>query len=106
MTFPIKHRVVWELIRQWKQTQINRNNTRENKNRVGYDYKVGDKFMLTNHTEYKYETPYKGPFVIITFLTNGTVNLQCGTIKIKYNKLRIKPYKSDTKVEDYNSINM
>ena len=32
--------------------------------RVDYDYKVGDYVMLTNHTEYKYETPNKGPFVI------------------------------------------
>ena len=59
--------------------------------------------MLTNHTAYKYETPYKGPFVITQCYTNGTVNLKCGAIKIKYNMLRIKPYKSDTKVEDYNS---
>ena len=47
--FPIKHRVDWELIRQQNQTQINRDNTRENKYIVDYDYKVGDKFMLTNH---------------------------------------------------------
>ena len=44
--------------------QINRDNARENKHRVDYDYKVEDKFMLTNHTVYKYETPYKGPLVI------------------------------------------
>ena len=38
--------------------------------------------------------------------TNGTVNLQCGAIQIKYNILRIKPYKSDTKDKDFNSKNM
>ena len=38
--------------------------------------------------------------------TNGMVNLQCGAIKIKYNIRCIVPYKLDTKVEDYNSINM
>ena len=32
--------------------------------------------MLTNHTAYKYETPYKGPFVITQCFTNGTVHLQ------------------------------
>ena len=62
--------------------------------------------MLTTHTAYKYKTPYKGPFVITQCFTNVTVNLQCGAIKIRYNIRRIKPYKSDTKVEDYNSINM
>ena len=37
--------------------------------------KVGDNVMLTNHTEYKYETPYRGPFVITQCFTNGMVNL-------------------------------
>ena len=59
---PIKHRVGWELIRQQKQIQINRDNARENKHRVDYNYKVGDKFMLTKHNAYKYEMPYKGLF--------------------------------------------
>ena len=44
--------------------------------------------------------------MITQCFTNGIVNLQYGAIKIKYNIRRIKPYKSDTKVEDYNSINM
>ena len=59
--------------------------------------------MLNKHTAYKYETPYKGPFVITRFFTNATVNLQCGATKIKYNICRLKPYKLDTKVEDYSS---
>ena len=49
MTLLINHRANWELIRQQKQTQVNRDNDRENKYRVEYDYKVGDKVMLTNH---------------------------------------------------------
>ena len=102
----IKHSVDWELIRQKKQTQINGDNTGENKHRFDYDYKVGDKVILTNHTAQKYETPYKCTFVITHCFTNGTVNLQCGAIQIKYNIRRIKPYKSDTKVENSNSINM
>ena len=36
----IKHRVGWELIRQIKQTQTNRDNARDNKHRVDYDYKL------------------------------------------------------------------
>ena len=36
----------------------------------------------------------------------GAVNSQCGAIQIKYNICRIKPYKLDTKVENYNSKNM
>ena len=75
MILPIKHRVDWELIRQQKQTKLNRDNTRENKYIFDFDYKVRDKVMLNKHTAYKYETPYKFPFVITQCFTNGTVNL-------------------------------
>ena len=103
MILPIKNRVDWGLIRQQKQTQINRDNTYKNLHRVDYDYKVGDNFMFTKHTEYKYERPYMGPFLITQCFTNSTVNLQCGPTEIRYNTRRIKPYKYDTKVEDSNS---
>ena len=62
--------------------------------------------MLTNHTTYKYETPYKGPFVVTQRFTNGTVMLQCGAIQITHNIRRIKSYKPDNKVDDSYSINM
>ena len=106
MILPIKHRVDWELIRQLKQTQINRDNACKNKHRVDYEYRVGDKVMLANHTAYKHETPYKVPFVVTHFFTNGTVMLQYGPTKIRYNIHRIKPYKSDAKVETFISKNM
>ena len=85
---------------------INKYNIRENRHRVDYNYKVGDDAMLTNHTSYKYETPYKGPFVITQCFTNGKVKLQCGTTQITYNIRRINIYKSDTKVDDSSSKNM
>ena len=96
----------WELLRQQKQTQTNIYNTRENKHRVDYDYKVGNKLMILNCTAYKFERPYKGPFVITQCFTNGAIMLQCGAIKIKYNIHRIHPYKLDTKVEDFNPKNV
>ena len=58
--------------------------------------------MLNNHAAYKYETPYKGPFVITHCFANGMVKLQCGAINIRYNICCINPYKSDTNVEDIN----
>ena len=61
--------------------------------------------MLNNHTEYKYKTPYKGNFLITQCYTNGTVKLQYGPTKNRYNIRQINPYKTDTKVEDYNSKN-
>ena len=61
--------------------------------------------MLNNHAAYKYETPYKGPFLITLCLTNGTVNLQYCPTKIRYCIRPIKPYKSDINVEDINTKN-
>ena len=78
MIILIKHKVDWELIRQQKQTQINKYNIRENNKTVDHEYKVIDKFMLDNHAAYKYETPYIEPFVITQCWTNGKVTLQCG----------------------------
>ena len=62
-----------------------RDNACKNKHRVDYDYRVGDKVKHNNHTAYKYETPYKGPFVITQCFTNGMVMLQYGAIQITYN---------------------
>ena len=70
-----KHTEDWELIRQKKHKQINKCNIRENKHIVDHEYKVGDNVMVTKHTAYKYETPYKGPVVITQCFTNGTANL-------------------------------
>ena len=61
---------------------------------------------INNHTAYKYETPYKVPFVITRCFTNGTVNLQYSPTKNRYNIRRIKTYKSDANVEDISSKNM
>ena len=38
--------------------------------------------------------------------TNGTVDLKCGTVQMKYNIRCIEPYKSDTKVDNFSSKHM
>ena len=100
MILPKKHSVDWKFIRKIKQTQINIDNNRENKHRFDYYYKMGYEVMITYHTSYKYETPYKGPFLITQFFTNGTVNLQYGPTKSRHNIRNINPYTLDTIVED------
>ena len=40
----------WGLIRQQNQTQINKDNIRENGYQVDHGYNVGDKFMMNNHS--------------------------------------------------------
>ena len=106
MILPIKHKLDLELIRQWMKTQINKYNIRKNIKWVDHVYSVGDKFMLNNRVAYKYEIMYKVPFGITHWWTNWTVTLQYGSIKIRYNICCIKPYKSDTNVEDMNIENM
>ena len=56
--------------------------------------------MLNNQNSIKYETPYKGPFLITQCCTNGTVTIQYCATKIRYNIRWIKPYKYDTNVGD------
>ena len=86
--------------------QIKRDITRENKHRFDYDYIGIDNVRLTKYIAYKYMTPCNGPFFITQCFINGTVKLQCGAIQIRYNIRCIKLYKSDTKVEYYDSINI
>ena len=100
MILPIKHKVDGGLIRQQNKMQINKDNIRKNIKQVDHDYKAGDKVMLNNHSAYKYETPYKGPFSIARCWTNGTVILKYDAIKIRHNIRRIKPYTSDISFED------
>ena len=102
----IKYMVDWELIRQGKQTQINKYNIRKNRKQVDHDYKVGDKIMLNNHAAYKYKTPYKGPFFITRCWANGAIRIQYDLIQIRHNIRRIEPYKYDTNVEDIKPKNM
>ena len=102
----IKHLAYLEFIRQKNQAQINKDNIQENRNQVDHDYNVLNKVMLTNHVAYKYETPYKGPFLKTRYFNNRTVNLKYGPIQIRHNIHRIKPYKYDTKIETINSKHM
>ena len=44
MILPIKH-----MMGQQKQKQINKDNIRENRDRVDHDYNVRDKVMINNH---------------------------------------------------------
>ena len=60
--------------------------------------------LTTLHSNIKFH--FKGPFVITQCYTNVMVNLKCGAIQIKHNIRCIQSYKLDTKVEDFNSINM
>ena len=76
--------------------KINKDNTRKNIEKVGYDYKIRDILMLNNTSSYKYETPYNGISEIIKCWTIGMVTLQMRTIQIGYNIPHIKTYRIDS----------
>ena len=64
MILLIKFTVDSELIRQQKQSKINKYNIHKNSEILDHDYKVGDKVMLNNRSIFKFETLYKGLFLI------------------------------------------
>ena len=90
----IKHMAGWELICHKNQAQINKDNICENSKIFYHDYTVRDKVVLTNNYAFKYENLYNGKFDITQCWTNGTVLLQCGATKIRYNIHHIKLYTS------------
>ena len=93
MILNIQHIANWEIIKKRKHRRINKNNKYENRKRISYNYKIGDKVLLKRGTENKYETPYAGPFAILRVNDNGTVYLQMENITDTVNNRRIKPFK-------------
>ena len=75
MIFNIKHTVNWGIIGKRKQDLIDKNNILENAKRLKPIYSVGDKVLIKQGTENKYEAPYKGPYDILKVNDNGTVRI-------------------------------
>ena len=78
--FDIPFLADWNKIGDYRQSQTDRNTTRENKSRVDWDYKVGEKVLIRKDGILrKGETKYhKEPWTITTVHTNGTIRIQCG----------------------------
>ncbi len=70
----------WNKIGDHRQHQTDLNTTRMNSKQVDYDYKVGDKVLLTEEGILRNaESPYsKDPWTITTVHTNGTIRIQGG----------------------------
>ena len=66
MILPRNHVANWRYICQRKQAQIEKDVIREKSTRIKYDYRVGDKFMLKNKAAYKYETPFRVLYEILS----------------------------------------
>ena len=90
MVFNLSTVVDWKAITARKQAQVDRDNLRENANRVSHDYAIGDqvhvkvdgiKRKLDNKT-----------YRIMQVHTNGTVRTQKGNVNERINIRRLEPH--------------
>ena len=68
-------------------------NLRENRNRIDYDYSVGQQVYIVKDGIFrKLDSPKLGPFAITETYTNGTVRIQHGRINERINIQRLEPH--------------
>jgi hypothetical protein len=84
----------WNKIGDYRQCQTNLNTTHINSKRVDYDYKVGDKVLLTQEGILrKADSPYSNkPWTIKIIHMNGTIRIQRGTQSERLNIQRVTPF--------------
>jgi hypothetical protein len=94
MLFDIPCIANWNKIGDYRQHQTNLSTARKNSKRVDYDYKVGNKVLLTQEGILcKAESPYsKEPWTITTVHTSGTIRIQHGTQLERLNIRRVTPF--------------
>jgi hypothetical protein len=84
----------WNKIGDYRQCQTDLNTARKNNKQVDYDYKVGNKVLLTEEgILFKAKSPYsKRPWTITAIHTNGTIKIQCRTKLERLNNWRVTPF--------------
>jgi hypothetical protein len=94
MLFDILLITGWNKIGDYRQRQTDLNTARKNSKQVNYDYKVGNKVLLTQEgILLKAESPYsKKPWNITTVYTNGNIRIQCGIQSERLNIRRVTPF--------------
>ena len=93
MILPIAIKADWDLIRNRKQKEIDRNNARENRSRVAHEYKEGDQvYVKKPGILRKLEAPREGPYPISKVFNNGTVDVKRGAVTERTNMRRITPH--------------
>jgi hypothetical protein len=81
MLFDVPFLADWKQIGEYRQHQTDRDNGCENKTRVDFNYKVGDKVLICKDGILrKVESRWIiEPWTITAVHTNGTIRIQCGT---------------------------
>ena len=94
MLFDIPFIANWQKIGEYMQQLTDLNTARENKGRIDYDYKVGQKVLLRKegilrNAESRW---HKKPWLITTVHTNGTITVQRGNKVERMNIRRVQPF--------------
>ena len=93
MIHNIAFKANWDRIQKRKQHIINKSNKKENKSRIPYEYKVGDKVLLeTPGIERKLSTPRTVPNPVTQVYNNCTVHIQKGIVTERVNIRQIFPF--------------
>ncbi len=97
MLFDIPFIANWQKIGEHRQTLTDLNNAHENKGRIDYDYKVGQKLLLRKEGILRNAESiwHKRPRLITTVHTNGTITVQCRNIIDRINIRRVKLFEED-----------
>ena len=96
MLFDIPFVADWSAIGRRRQELVDRNNVRENKRRLPFDYVPGSKCLIISEIngekQRKALDKNKGPYEVTNVFTNGTVRIQRGSINERINIRRLTPF--------------
>jgi hypothetical protein len=97
MLFDIPFIADWQKIGEHRQQLTDLNNASENKGRIDYDYKVGQKVLLSKegilrNAESRW---HEKPWLIASIHTNGTITVQHRNKIDRMNIWRVKTFKED-----------
>ena len=94
MLFDILFIADWKKIGEHRQRLTDLNTACENKGRIDYDYKVGQKILVRNKGILRKAQSIwqKDPWTITTVHTNGTTTIQCRNKLERLNIRRLKPF--------------
>jgi hypothetical protein len=97
MLFDIPFIADWQKIGEHRQQLTDLNNAHENKGRIDYDYKVGQKVLIWKQGILrKYESIWhRKPWLITSVHTNGTITVQRGNELERMNIRRVKLFKEN-----------
>jgi hypothetical protein len=97
MLFDIPFIADWQKIGEHRQRLTDFNNAHENKSRIDYDYKVGQKVLLRKDGTLRNAESrwHKKPILITSVHTNGTIMVQCRNKIDRMNIRRVKLIEED-----------